>query len=198
MNLSIKNLEKRFDDKVIFSGLSCDFNSYGIYVISGDSGVGKTTLLRIIAGIDKNYDGEILGGGFERVSVCFQEYRLFDGLSALKNITEVAFKKADECNVTRAKEMLKKLRFTDGEINLKPKELSGGMKQRVAFVRAVMKETPILILDEPTKEVDSEISEIMKEIIAEAAKDRLVLLVTHKNEDLTGLKYSEIKLGTRS
>ena len=69
--------------------------------------------------------------------------------------------------------------FNIDDLTKKPAELSGGMKQRVAFVRAIVKDSPILILDEPTKELDQNTASIMLEMIKNEAKKRLVLLVTH-------------------
>lgn len=192
--LEITNLCKSFGKKEILKDFSYRFNEYGIYIIAGDSGVGKTTLLRIISGLDKDFVGNIQGGGAKNVSYCFQEYRLFDTLSAISNITEISFDKATENDIFQSKMLLKRLGFLDDEIVLRPRELSGGMKQRVAFARAVMKKSPILILDEPTKEVDARIREQMKEIILEQSKNRLVLIVTHNEDDIYGLNAKTINL----
>ena len=86
MILSINNLSKSFNEKKIYSGFSYNFNSNGIYTLVGDSGVGKTTLLRLIAGLDTKYYGEIIGGGAKNVSYVFQEYRLIPQLSAIDNV----------------------------------------------------------------------------------------------------------------
>ena len=192
--LKIKNLYKSFGNKVIFENFSYEFDERGIYVIKGDSGIGKTTLLRIISGLDKNFKGDLIGGGVENVSFCFQEYRLFDALNALENITKISFQTESEDDITASKNILSRLGFLSSDYTLLPRELSGGMKQRVSFARAVMKDSPILILDEPTKEVDSKIREEMKKIIVEAARDRLVLIVTHNEDDVSGLNASVIKL----
>jgi ABC-type multidrug transport system ATPase subunit len=71
------------------------------------------------------------------------------------------------------------------------------MKQRVAFIRAVAKDAPILILDEPTKEIDPENAAIMREIIKEESKKRLVIMVTHKTEDISDLQAQIIDIGAR-
>ena len=185
--LEIKNLSKSFGKKHIFTDFSYKFDDAGIYVINGESGIGKTTLLRIISGLDNDYTGEVIGGGLLKISYCFQEYRLFNSISALKNITEISFDKAKDVDIANSKELLLRLGFSEDEVNLLPSELSGGMKQRVAFARAVMKKSPILILDEPTKEVDSKIRDEMKKIILECASARLVLMVTHNPDDIEGL-----------
>ena len=174
MILKLDNLSKRFDGVDIFTGFSYSFQNRGVYVISGESGIGKTTLLRIIAGLDKEYDGFITGGGVENVSFMFQEYRLFPALNAVKNASLVS---ADNLNV--ASKLLIRLGFKKNDLNKRPRELSGGMKQRVSFVRALLKNAPILLLDEPTKELDEETASIMLDIIGEEAKKRLVIMVTH-------------------
>ena len=174
MILKLDNLSKRFDGVDIFTGFSYSFQNRGVYVISGESGIGKTTLLRIIAGLDKEYDGFITGGGVENVSFMFQEYRLFPTLNAVKNASLVS---ADNLNV--ASKLLIRLGFKKNDLNKRPRELSGGMKQRVSFVRALLKNAPILLLDEPTKELDEETASIMLDIIGEEAKKRLVIMVTH-------------------
>lgn len=192
--LEIKKLSKSFGEKQILTDFSYRFEDTGVYVISGESGIGKTTLLRIISGLDKDYRGQVIGGGQSNVSVCFQEYRLFDSISALKNITQISFRKADENDISKSRDMLLRLGFSEDELNLLPSELSGGMKQRVAFARAVMRESPILILDEPTKEVDSKIRNEMKRIILESSPNRLIILVTHNREDTEGLNAKIINL----
>ena len=173
MSLKINNLTKKFDERVILNDFSHAFDTRGLYVITGESGIGKTTLLRIIAGLDKDYTGEVADAGIENASFMFQEYRLFPSLNALKNA-------AISLQDTRdAEALLKRLGFEDEDLKKKPHQLSGGMKQRVAFARAVLMDAPILILDEPTKELDPESIGIMLAVIKEQAEKRLVIAVTH-------------------
>lgn len=188
MNLKVENLSKKFGDKKIFENFSYEFSPFGIYVITGESGIGKTTLLRIISGLDKKYTGSVIGGGFQNVSFSFQEYRLFDGLTALENITEVVFEKADEKDIEKAKSLLFSLGFNEAELNLFPSELSGGMKQRVSLARAFLKPCGVLILDEPTKELDDELCKKIRDLIKQEAKKRLVLVVTHSEADIKALQ----------
>ena len=182
MTLKLNNLTKRFADKAVINCFSYTFEKSGLYFVRGDSGVGKTTLLRLIAGLDNDYTGTVENGGIKNISFMFQEYRLFPTLNALKNASV-----ADVKSEAHAAELLIRLGFDENDLKKKTRELSGGMKQRVAFVRAVLKNTPILILDEPTKELDADTVKVMLDIIAEEAEKRLVIAVTH--DDLS--KISE-------
>ncbi len=182
MALILNKVSKRFNDIIILESFSYSFNQNGIYIVMGESGVGKTTLLRLIAGLDRDYEGEIIGGGFENTSMMFQEYRLFPSLNMLDNAL-VSVNEPKENDIKCAKKLLNRLYLDDDAFIKRPSELSGGMKQRIAFVRAVMKSSPILLLDEPTKELNAEIIDEMVKIIAEEAENRLVLLVSH--EDLS-------------
>lgn len=194
MSLTIKKLSKSFDKKTIFRDFSYSFDKCGIYAICGDSGVGKTTLLRIIAGLDSDYSGTVRGGGAFRVSYCFQEHRLFPSLNAFDNVFKVSFSEGGKENKASVKSILGRLNFSDEDMLLKPDELSGGMRQRVAFARAVLKKSDILLLDEATKELDSELANTVLQIIAEEAKKRLVLFVTHKPEEIEKLNAKIITL----
>ena len=184
MNLAINNLTKSFGEKQIFVDFSYSFSDEGLYIIKGDSGIGKTTLLRIISGIDKEYAGSVLGGGVHNVSFAFQEYRLFPQLNIIENLTEAVYKKATAYDVMNTINMLLKLGFSKSDFTLFPHEMSGGMKQRVSLARAFLRNAPILILDEPTKELDKDLCKVVNEMICQEAKKRLVIMVTHNENDL--------------
>ena len=192
MNLSIKNIRKAFGEKKIFDGFSYEFSETGIYAICGESGVGKTTLLRIISGLDTDFEGSVVGGGFKNVSVAFQEYRLFPHLTAVDNVAIPNGE--DESIKIAAKDLLTTLGFSNEEFVKLPSELSGGMKQRVSLARAVLKNTPILILDEPTKELDSSLRNVVYNIIKKESQRRLVIIVTHHGEDVEMLEAVKIIL----
>lgn len=191
MRLSIINLSKKFDKKSIFENFSCSFDDKGIYALSGESGIGKTTLLRIIAGLDKDYRGKVEGGGIGKVSYAFQEYRLFPELNALEN---VFFANSDRKTEAEAKKMLIRLGFNETDLLLMPNELSGGMKQRVSLARAFLKDSPILLLDEPTKELDPVNIDAVLELIKENAAQRLVIIVSHNEDDLIELNAQIINI----
>lgn len=193
MSLEIKNLTKRFGKKTIISELSYRFSDKGLYILRGKSGIGKTTLLRIIAGLDKDYSGEVIDGGVERISFAFQEYRLFPQLSALENVM-IASKDDSDANKSIAMDLLSQLGFSFEEMSLLSSELSGGMKQRVSLARAFMKNAPVILLDEPTKELDAILCRQVCEMIKKIAEDKLVILVTHRDDDISLLDGELIDL----
>lgn len=193
MSLEIKNLTKRFGKKTIISEFSYHFPEKGLYILRGKSGIGKTTLLRIIAGLDKDYSGEIIEGGIGRISFAFQEYRLFPQLSALENVM-IASKDDSDANKNIAMDLLSQLGFSFEEMSFLPSELSGGMKQRVSLARTFMKNAPVILLDEPTKELDAILCRQVCEMIKKIAEDKLVILVTHRDDDISLLDGELIDL----
>lgn len=177
MMIKLKNLSKTFGRKVVFENINFEFDDVGLYLIKGESGRGKTTLLRIIAGLDTSYKGEVKKTDKCSVSFMFQEYRLFPNLSALENISVMLNEKTDADQI--AYTALIDLGFNDEETRFYPSQLSGGMKQRVALARALKFDSSLLILDEPTKELDPTLKNKVFEIIKAESEKRLVILVTH-------------------
>lgn len=194
MSLKIKNICKSFDKRKIFENFSLELPDRGVFLLSGESGVGKTTLLRMISGLDTKFSGEISGGGVKNCSIAFQEYRLFPELSALDNVILANYDKKTAENEKEAKEMLISLGFNEDDLNLHPAELSGGMKQRVSLARAFLRKAPILLLDEPTKELDEENAKKALSRIKSEAEQRLVLAVSHRQEDAELLGAEIIKI----
>ena len=190
-SLILKNVTKTFDEKTLFDGLSYTFPARGLYLILGESGGGKTTLLRIIAGLDTNHTGTVEGGGLSAVSMAFQEHRLLPARSALRNVAEVLL--AENLSRTdaeaQARLALLSLGYPEADFGLRPAALSGGMRQRVSLARAFAAHRPILLLDEPEKELDEALRDRLYTRICEEAAQRLVLVVTHTPERL--LPYAD-------
>ena len=177
MGIRIENLTKSFGEKLLFSDLSCSLPDKGLVKVIGASGKGKTTLLRIIAGLDNDYTGVVEGVG--TVSYLFQEHRLFPWLNALDNIKVASFERPDPDSVRSAVAFLESLGLGEKDMGLKPSNLSGGMKQRVCIARAFLRSSDVLILDEPTKELDADLVNKVVRLIEEESKSRLVILATH-------------------
>ena len=191
--LEVKNLSKRFGDRVILDNVNLTVKDGEILSIVGPSGAGKTTLLRCITGLETADSGKFLVDGqpfdpqgtaeSDRViGVVFQEYNLFPNLSVMENITLapiLVLKKSKEQATKDAEDLLDELGLnTKG--SLYPWQLSGGQKQRVAIARALAMSPKILCYDEPTSALDPAMRKEVAKIIMGLKKDGMTqLVVTH-------------------
>ena len=188
--LKLSNISKSFGDKNVLSDFSYDFGEKGIVCISGASGCGKTTLLRIISGLEKSDNGAILLNG--TISFMFQEDRLLNWLSVWENIACVIPLKKGE-RKAKAFELLDLVGLKGNE-NEQISNLSGGMKRRVAFARAIALEPDILLLDEAFTGLDDQNRKKLSSLVSEYGKDHLVIMVTHDSEDIERLADRVIAL----
>lgn len=191
MPITLKNITKQFEDKSVIEDLSYTFSNNGVVAITGVSGVGKTTLIRIMLGLETADKGEISGNDV-KFSVVFQENRLIPNLTVLENVLFTTDAPKSEQNLQKATELLKAVGL-EGEENTIPKELSGGMARRVAIARALCVDG-ILVLDEPFKEIDNQNRERIIPLIKERSREDLVIIVTHNEQDITDLSATELKL----
>jgi len=174
--IEIKNLSFSFGSNQIISDLSLEIEEGKTYCIMGKSGVGKTTLLKLIAGLLKPDNGEILGTGKLKKSFIFQENRLLPGLSVYGNIKYVT---ADEEKISKA------LHDTSliSEKDKMPDELSGGMARRVAIARAAAFDGDIYFIDEPLYGLDVRTSQGILELIKNTVRNKTALIITHSPEE---------------
>lgn len=180
--MEIKNLNKAFGDKIIFNNLCLTFPNGKISFIMGESGCGKTTLLKIIAGIDKKFDGEIIKES-DFISYVFQEPRLFSAITVRQNI-EIVPK-----GTTLTVEEILKIVELEGEDDSYPDNLSGGMKMRVALARALYHNGDIFLMDEPFSALDERMKERIIPRIFALLKGKTIVLVSHDSEDAE--KYAD-------
>lgn len=154
--------------------------------VMGPSGGGKTTLLRMIAGLERPDSGEVRFADKPRFSVVFQEDRLFEDFSAVENVTAIIGRERR----TEATDVLSELLIDPSELAKPVRDYSGGMKRRVAIARALLAESNILLLDEPFKGLDEDTRDKTAEVIREYTEDKLTILVTHdpREADLLGIK----------
>ena len=193
--IRLEHISKSFGEQAVLTDFSYTFPALGLYRLNGKSGIGKTTLLRIIAGLEKPDAGAVTNDG--TISFLFQDRRLFETLSALDNVLLVdASKTPKELRRNRASALLERLGIAAGEQAKRIAELSGGMQQRVAIARALFYDAPTLLLDEPTKELDAENRAILRGIFAEEAKKRLVILSGHESDDGGYSQITDIYLGS--
>ncbi len=176
MSITITKIKKQFGDRVVLNDFSYTFLKHGAYALVGNSGSGKTTLLRLLAGLESPDAGALKVEG--DVAVSFQEYRLLDNLTVLDNLLLVLYKKPTEKDRKAALLLLERLSLLPYAASY-PQELSGGMKQRVSLARAFLSDAPILLLDEPIKELDSALADEVISIMREEAKIRLVVFTAH-------------------
>ena len=169
--LELKNISKKYGEKNIINNFSLECPDIGVIALMGASGIGKTTLLNIIAGLEKADSGQIVST-FNKVSYKFQEPRLFEWLTAKENIEAVTN------NTENADKWLKAVELYD-DTDKYPHELSGGMQQRVALARALAFGGDLLLLDEPFSAVDTDTKRILINAIKEYALSNAVILVTH-------------------
>ena len=206
--LRLENITKNYEvgkqTTPVLKGVSVRFRRNEFVSILGQSGCGKTTLLNLIGGLDRATSGEIFIDGVStkdydnadwdtyrnrRIGFVFQSYNLIPHLSVLKNVELsliIGGVKKEERRI-RALEALDKVGLKD-QAKKKPSQLSGGQMQRVAIARALVNNPEIILADEPTGALDSRSGKEVMELLAEVAKERLVIMVTH-NESLAN-EYS--------
>ena len=188
-------------DKISFSVLEEDFVS-----IVGPSGCGKTTILSLIAGLLKPSSGKVILDGSEKIDTkkigyMFQRDMLFDWRSVWKNITlGIELQKPDdkERKLQLADELLKKYSLYNFK-NKKPRELSGGMRQRVALIRTLVMEPKLLLLDEPFSALDFQTRLTLCDDVYDILKSekKTALLVTHDISEAISMSYKIIVLSSR-
>lgn len=190
--LELKNISKRFGEKQIISDLNLKVPEKQILAIVGPSGGGKTTLLRMLAGLETIDSGDIIYNGEELpldelekrnlLGFVFQDFQLFPHLTVLENLTLSPIKTknvAKEDAEKKAISLLTRLGLAE-HVNAYPYSLSGGQKQRVALARAMMIDPEIIGYDEPTSALDPELRlEVEKLILQNCELGMTQIVVTH-------------------
>ena len=202
--IKLKNVSKYYYSKgVIASGftkVSLNFNLGEFVAITGESGSGKSTLINVISGLDSYEDGEMYVNGKETshyvskdweiyrkkyIGNIYQNFNLINSYTVYQNI-DLALSLNGVSPVLRRRKVLdlidkvglKKFK------NTKVSKLSGGQKQRVSIARALAKDVPVIVADEPTGNLDKKSSESIIKLLSEVAKDKLVIIVTHNYEQV--------------
>ncbi|WP_313961814.1 ABC transporter ATP-binding protein [uncultured Parvimonas sp.] len=208
--LEIKNVTYSYANskEKVLSLVNQSFELGKFYAIIGKSGTGKSTLLSLMAGLDKPNNGEILFNneniektGYSNhrknnISLVFQNYNLIDYLSPLENIRLV--------NNKASEDILLELGLDRSQTRRNVMKLSGGQQQRVAIARALVSEAPVILADEPTGNLDEatagEIIDVLKKLAKE--RNKCVIVVTHSKEvasaadiilELSNKKLKEVK-----
>ncbi|MDQ5983544.1 MAG: NitT/TauT family transport system ATP-binding protein [Eubacteriales bacterium SKADARSKE-1] len=186
MLLSFNKVSKNFGEIKVLDNFSINFPKKGTVCLFGKSGIGKTTILNLIAGLLKPDFGYIEGLDTKKISFAFQDERLLLWNTVIENVSVVVNKKSNIDKKEIAKGWLSKvglLEFCDK----KPDELSGGMKQRLVLARALAFDGDIILLDEPFKGLDDASKNTLIDLINEITKDKLVVVVTHSTYEALSL-----------
>lgn len=186
--IQLQNITKKFDREVL-KNVTLQFKEGNIYVLKGISGSGKTTLLNILSVLDTHYDGKYLFDNIDvkkanknkrkmvmnQISYVFQKSLLFKHLTVKENLL---FIKNDESKIL---DYAKIFQVTD-LLNKKVESLSGGEKQRIALIRALLLESKLLLLDEPTSSLDPKNSLLFAQTLKKLnIEDKIIIIATHKN-----------------
>ncbi len=197
--LKLENVSKYYKSaetvSVGMQNVSASFDIGEFVAITGESGSGKSTLLNVISGLDGYEEGELYHYGEETshytisdwetyrssyVGFVFQNYNIIDSYTVYQNVLfalEVQGYPKDKRR-KRALELIDRVGLSSHK-NHKASKLSGGQKQRAVLARALAKDTPIIVADEPTGNLDSESSKQVMALLHEISKDKLVIVVTH-------------------
>lgn len=185
--LELKNITKRYDEKIIFENLNVQFNKTNtINGIIGKSGSGKTTLFNILFGLDNDYEGvytideqDVKSFDLKKwdeirrneIHIVFQDFKLIENFTVLENLILTL-----NCKENEAKDALEKLDILSLE-NTKVKNISGGEKQRLAIARALIKNPKILLLDEPTGNLDDVHAEMIMKCIQSLRNEQMMIFI---------------------
>lgn len=195
--ISIRNLNKKYEDKIIFENFNIDFVENKVNCIIGKSGCGKSTLLNLISGIIKSDSDKFETLEKEGLSYIFQEDRLIDWLTVKENLSLVVNKIYNKEKVEKLCNKYLELVGINDYKDYYPQMLSGGMRQRVNIARALIYPSKTIIMDEPFKSIDVVNKEIiinnLKEILE--AEKRTVLFVTHDIDEAILLAHKIYILG---
>lgn len=176
--LSIKNVKKSFDDKLVLNDINLAVDNPGLYLLYGTSGCGKTTLLHIIAGFMKPDSGSVIIRENTEIAYSFQDSELLPDFTVAENIELANQLHAEDKDINP---MIQELNIAH-LMKRYPHECSQGQKNRIALARALCMDAPILLVDEPTEALDADNRSRVKKLLQQAAETHIVIAVTHDRE----------------
>lgn len=188
MDIHITGLCQRFGEKTIFDAFDLELRQGGLYGLTAPSGRGKTTLLRILLGLQKPDAGEITQG--VRYSAVFQTDRLLPGRTP---VDQLLFVRGSRKNAEECKAFLLELLPADC-LEQPVEELSGGMQRRIAIARALWADSDCVLMDEPFTGLDEDTLKQTASFILQNRRERTLLLSTHQKEMLSDFPFHWLTL----
>ena len=211
--LELKNIGKIYVSEgsvgIGIRNVDLSFEKGEFVAITGKSGSGKSTLLNVISGIDSYEEGEMYIEGEptshfiqedweeyrkKYISFIFQDYNILESMTVLQNV-ELSLMHIEDRKERRqrALELLRRVGM-ENHIHHKGSHLSGGQKQRTVIARALSKDSPIILADEPTGNLDSQSSKEIIELLSEVSKDKLLIIVTHSFDEVKDYATREVRI----
>jgi NitT/TauT family transport system ATP-binding protein len=189
MAIILTDISKAYGANVVLDRFNCQIEEGTVTCVMGSSGRGKTTLLRILLGLEKPDSGQVSGMSSQRKSVVFQEDRLCENLSAASNIRLVSRKPLKIGNIIEA---MSAMGLDPDCAKQTVRSMSGGQRRRVAILRALMAEYDILFMDEPFKELDVDTKSMVMQYTKNQFKGKTVIFVTHDQTECAVIGGSNI------
>ena len=193
VDVEIRNLNFSYKEKEVLKDLNMKIKSKKITAIVGESGCGKSTLAKIVAGLERNYDGEILYNGLSEISndslnenIMLVDNNPYFFKESLRYNLKIANKNADDDKLIEVLEEVglysyfKNIGGLDSILESAGNNLSGGQKQRLAIGRVLLKEPKILILDESISNIDKESEDLILNLIQKLKEKMTIILITHR------------------
>ena len=177
--IKLNNISFSYSEKQVLQDLCYIFPDKGIFAIMGESGEGKTTLLRLLGGLEKPTAGNI-ESTHKKSAIAFQEPRLLPWLNCESNLNFVLPKENHATDLTAG--LLRDFEL-EAYAKAMPSALSGGMKQRLSLARALAAKADLLLLDEPFSALDAALKERIAPIVKGANPNGLTVIVTHDKRD---------------
>lgn len=188
----LSGVTKIYDDRTIIDNINYEFESEKTYLLDGESGCGKTTLLNMIAGYVPCDNGIIEVNS--KISYLFQDELLFSNLTVKENLLIRLYALKENCLDfdEQIKSVLTKLKI-ENLLDKKVHILSGGERQRVQLASILLADPDIVLMDEPTVKLDEENKNEIIKLIGEAFKNKTLIIVTHEAEKFN-IKYKKLKM----
>ncbi|AOT01771.1 ABC transporter ATP-binding protein [Exiguobacterium sp. U13-1] len=194
MSINVNNVSFGYGNQEILNDFSLEIQKPGIYSLFGKSGCGKTTLINILSLIQAPTHGEVvlfnqtldfsnkekIDEARKQIAYFFQDLNLIEALTVRENLEIISLINHQNIDEERLKRYSEKIGMSK-KLDVPVNNLSGGERQRAAFLKVMIFEYKLILLDEPTNNLDKENIEMIMDLLKEIKSDKIILIVTHSN-----------------